>query len=72
MVRCDFYMAGIKIAEIIVRFDGEGNILSAFGRELKNGKPTHRFFHVDKERVLTNLKFYVDWYKTYLKEGESH
>jgi len=64
-------MVEVKIAEIIVRFDREGNILSAFGRVLEGDKPTYRFFHVDKERVLTNLKFYVDWYKNYLKEGES-
>ena len=59
-----------KIAEIVVRFDEEGNIISAFGQELEDGKPTHRFFHVNKERVLTDLKFYVDWYKDYLKEKE--
>jgi len=62
-----------RFGEIVVRFD-ENGIISAFGREIwfdENGqeKESYRGFYVSKERVLHDLKFYVDWYKDYLKEG---
>ena len=73
----------LKIGELIIVFDEEGKILDAYGWAVKiegeYGKAwteerLPQFFEIggDKKRLLTDLKFYIDQFKKYLKEDKEN
>ena len=70
-----------RFGEIVVKFNDKGEVVKAAGKKIEvvwlsyhgvdilSQERTVEFFHVDKERVLHNLKHYIDWYKDHLKGG---